>query len=133
MDITRTAATQAYKATEQNGPNNDVDKEFFLKLLVAQMKHQDPLSPTDNNEFISQTAQFTLLEEIQALKTEFAQDKSFNLIGKYVEGNIKNAVSGKYETVGGYVDSVTISAGKPILNLGEMRMNPENVTGVRNE
>jgi len=38
-------------------------KDEFMKLLVAQLQHQDPLSPTDNTQFVSQLAQFSQLEQ----------------------------------------------------------------------
>src|SRR3954467_10679721 len=43
------------------------DKDMFLKLLVAQMKYQDPMNPTDSSQFLSQSAQFTSLEKMQAV------------------------------------------------------------------
>jgi flagellar basal-body rod modification protein FlgD len=42
-------------------------QDTFLKLLVAQLKFQDPLSPTDSSEFLSQTAMFTQLETLQRI------------------------------------------------------------------
>ena len=42
------------------------DKDMFLQLLVAQMRYQDPMNPTDSSEFLAQTAQFTALEKMQA-------------------------------------------------------------------
>lgn len=41
------------------------DKDTFLKLLVAQLSHQDPLNPQDDKEFVAQLAQFTSVEELQ--------------------------------------------------------------------
>jgi flagellar basal-body rod modification protein FlgD len=41
------------------------DKDTFLKLLVAQLTHQDPLNPVEDKEFIAQLAQFTQVEELQ--------------------------------------------------------------------
>ena len=38
---------------------NDIDKDMFLKLMVTQLKYQDPLNPADPDEFLAQTAQFT--------------------------------------------------------------------------
>jgi flagellar basal-body rod modification protein FlgD len=40
-------------------------KDDFLRLLITQLRHQDPLNPLDQNEFLSQSAQFTALEELQ--------------------------------------------------------------------
>jgi flagellar basal-body rod modification protein FlgD len=39
-------------------------QDTFLKLLVAQLRYQDPTNPTDGAEFLAQTAQFTSLEKL---------------------------------------------------------------------
>jgi flagellar basal-body rod modification protein FlgD len=39
-----------------------VNKNMFLQLLVAQLRHQDPLNPSDGTEFVGQLAQFQQLE-----------------------------------------------------------------------
>lgn len=46
-----------------------LDKNAFLKLMVAQMNNQDPLSPQDNGEFVSQLAQFSSVEGIDNMNT----------------------------------------------------------------
>jgi flagellar hook assembly protein FlgD len=40
-----------------------IDKNSFLQLLVAQLRHQDPLNPSDGTQFIAQLAQFQQLEQ----------------------------------------------------------------------
>ena len=40
------------------------DKDTFMKLLVAQLKYQDPSNPADSTQFLAQTAQFTQVEKL---------------------------------------------------------------------
>jgi flagellar basal-body rod modification protein FlgD len=40
------------------------DRETFLKLLVAQLKNQDPLAPQDGAQFVAQLAQFSALDQL---------------------------------------------------------------------
>ena len=44
---------------------DSLGKDAFLKLLVAQLRYQDPLNPAEGAEFIAQTAQFTQVEKLQ--------------------------------------------------------------------
>ena len=52
-------ATAAAKKKDDLG-----DKDTFLKLLVAQLKYQDPSNPADSTQFLAQTAQFTQVEKL---------------------------------------------------------------------
>jgi len=53
-------ATSATTATKNSAP----DQETFLKLLVAQLKNQDPLAPQDGTQFVAQLAQFSSLDQL---------------------------------------------------------------------
>jgi len=55
------------------GTRNKLGQEQFLKLMVAQLKHQDPTKPLDNAEFLSQIAQFSTVTGIQELQSSFTQ------------------------------------------------------------
>ena len=61
------ASTQAVQATKTDALAN---KEVFLQLLVAQLKHQNPLQPQDGVQFVTQLAQFSQLEQ----STQMTQD-----------------------------------------------------------
>ncbi|MDR2306368.1 MAG: flagellar hook assembly protein FlgD [Paucimonas sp.] len=55
--------------TTEPTDKNALGKDAFLKLLVTQMQHQNPLDPQDNGEFVAQLAQFSSLEGIQTLNS----------------------------------------------------------------
>jgi flagellar basal-body rod modification protein FlgD len=56
------AAESATDTTRTTG-SKELGQSDFLKLLVTQLKHQDPLNPTNNTEFVAQLAQFSQLEQ----------------------------------------------------------------------
>ena len=57
-------------ATSQIDRGDQMGKDVFLKLLVAQMKYQDPMNPADGTEFVAQTAQFTMVEKLVAMEEQ---------------------------------------------------------------
>lgn len=86
-------------------------KNDFLKLLVVQLKHQDPLSPQKGQEFAAQLAQFSSLEQLTNINTNVKASRAFdlamsnssmlNLIGKNVDapGHIFKLGEGETETL----------------------------------
>ncbi|KNX76721.1 flagellar basal body rod modification protein FlgD [Pseudomonas sp. 250J] len=62
-------STGTKKTTTEPVDKNALGKDAFLKLLVTQMQHQNPLDPQDNGQFIAQLAQFSSLEGIQTLNS----------------------------------------------------------------
>jgi flagellar basal-body rod modification protein FlgD len=51
--------------------DNSLGQTAFLELMIAQMNHQDPLSPQDNTEFVAQLAQFSSVEGLERLNKNF--------------------------------------------------------------
>jgi len=86
---TTTASTAAAAAS-----GTAMDKNAFLKLLIAQMQHQDPLNPTEGTEYVTQLAQFSLVEQSQNQSTQLstistqmnglASNEAAALVGKTV-------------------------------------------------
>jgi flagellar basal-body rod modification protein FlgD len=55
------------KQVQQTAGNDTLGKDEFLKLLIAQLQHQDPTQPMEDKEFIAQLAEFSSLEQMQQL------------------------------------------------------------------
>jgi flagellar basal-body rod modification protein FlgD len=67
-------------------------KDSFLKLLVTELRHQDPTQPMADKEFIAQMAQFSSLEQMQNMSTAMTSmnkkakmSEAYDLIGKRIE------------------------------------------------
>ena len=61
--ITGPGSTTALNAMTNQGGTSPLDRDAFLKLLVEQLKNQDPLKPQDDSAFVAQLAQFSSLEQ----------------------------------------------------------------------
>ena len=77
--------------TTETKSKTEMDKDLFLKLLVAQLKYQDPTKPADTTQFLAQTAQFTMVEKLEALSKQQSEmvtaqlmSAATNLIGRTV-------------------------------------------------
>ncbi len=119
----------AYAGTTQSANNSamsnaiskSMDKDAFLKLLVAQLKYQSPDSPVDTNQFMAQTAQMTMVETLQAMQkaqeTQKLTDQSLlgsSMIGKQVTAT---SLFGGADIVG-TVTGVKLGTDGPVLKLG---------------
>ena len=89
-------------------PNQNLGKDDFLKILLTQLAHQDPTAPMQDKEFIAQMAQFSSLEQMTNLASDFARmarmlqaTEASGALGRSVELHLEN------ETVQGVVRAVT--------------------------
>ncbi|MDA1267348.1 MAG: flagellar biosynthesis protein FlgD [Planctomycetota bacterium] len=104
-----------------------LDKDAFMQLLVAQLKNQDPMAPTDNQEFIAQLAQFSSLEEMQGVNENLVA-LAYLQEGNAMLGQLTNssALIGKQVTYSGedgseqtgVVDAVKLVNSQVMLSIG---------------
>ncbi len=94
-------------------------KEDFMKLLVAQLKHQDPTSPTDMNGMTAQMTQFSMLEQMtnmsaagEASAKALARNEALSLLGREV-----SYIAADKSVRTGTVEHVDVSADKPSLTI----------------
>jgi flagellar basal-body rod modification protein FlgD len=111
-------------------------KEMFLKLLVAQLKNQDPTSPMDQKEMLGQMAQFTTVEQLTNL-AKTMQGMSFTgtvqLIGKTVDYTSTNVAGEAVPVTGVTVTGISSGTdGKTFLELSDgAKVEPSKLTAVR--
>ncbi|MGZ4436874.1 MAG: flagellar hook capping FlgD N-terminal domain-containing protein [Nocardioides sp.] len=127
-----TADIGSATATSPTSGFDTLGKDTFLKLMVAQLRNQDPMNPTDSTQFLAQTAQFTSLEKLedvasqsqQALAAQMAFGAS-GLVGKQV-----TYTSDAGTQVSGSVSSVTFTANGPVLTVGAADVPINSVVSV---
>lgn len=114
----------------------ELDRDAFLKLLLTQLEHQDPLSPVNDREFLSQLAQFGALEQTSNLartmqawaeaarRSQQLQD-ALALMGRTVEYTGTNNLPGQ-----GVVERVYVAADGVSLSVAGQVVELNRVTAV---
>ncbi|MEL0660158.1 flagellar hook assembly protein FlgD [Psychromonas arctica] len=72
ISLTAPLTDSQVKANAEIDSEQQLDQEDFFSLLSQQLAYQDPFSPVENAEMISQMSSFTTAEGIATLGTEFA-------------------------------------------------------------
>ena len=134
IQVPPTSNTTTASGTQASGNKGaNLGKDDFLKLFVAQMTHQDPSKPMDDQAFMGQMAQFSTLEQISnmaAANTRIAdslgQSQAVSLIGRTVtyvdEADVQQT---------GVVEKVTTAGGKMVLTVGGVAgIDPATVSEV---
>ncbi|MCS7235345.1 MAG: flagellar hook assembly protein FlgD [Armatimonadota bacterium] len=96
-------------------------KDDFLRLLVTQLRHQDPLQPMNDREFVAQLAQFSALEQmvnVSQAVLELARRQeaaaAFGLVGRRVKVQAEDG-----SVVEGVVSAVRRQDGAFVLVVGD--------------
>jgi flagellar basal-body rod modification protein FlgD len=104
----------------------------FLKMLLSELQNQDPLSPMDSGQMLTQIGQISQVSSTQTLTTTLNSmllgqnvNNATALIGKTIDG-----ISDKGSEITGTVDKVTISNNQPVLNIGSDTVQLSNVKSV---
>jgi flagellar basal-body rod modification protein FlgD len=128
-----TPPVTSVNAGTASAKSKELDQDTFLKLLVAQMKYQDPSNPADSTQFLAQTAQFTQVEKLGQIADAQASMLSAqlmvgasNLVGRTVT---YLDATGAEQT--GVVKSATLGGSDPTLRVGFTDVQLSKVKEVR--
>ncbi len=105
-------------------------KDDFLKLLITQLSNQDPTSPMDNTAFIAQMAEFSSLEQMTNMNSNFekmnsmlSSSQAVNTIGKTVDIDLGDT------NITGRVDAITYGE-NPQVKVGNMYYDMKQIRAV---
>ena len=101
---------------ENRVPKQELGKDDFLQLLIAQLTHQDPTSPMEDTQFIGQMAQFSSLEQMTNMNKNFSAlsdmltgSSATNAVGKKVDLDLGSSV------LSGYISAATRGANPEVM------------------
>lgn len=126
--LVESASEASVKKASQSG----LDKDAFLKLLVAQMKYQDPLEPTSNTEFIAQYATFSQVEQMQNMAMTMELSRASGMVGKLVEIQTTDK-NGDAHVFQGVVEYVTYENNKAYVSIDGSLYSVDDVHAVIDE
>ena len=78
MTVAGINQTQYFHSPQPGQRGDDLGKEAFLNLFIAQLRHQDPLNPMENTEFLSQLSQFSSLEQLWNINETMQRSTELN-------------------------------------------------------
>lgn len=129
-------ATQAaaLAANQTSSRSQTMDSEVFMKLLVTQLRNQDPSSPMDTNQMISQQTQLAMMEQITNQTTTGNENFSLqmriaaaNLVGKHV--SYTDATTGK--SIEGTATAVSYAGSVPTVTVGGKEVDLDVISGIK--
>jgi flagellar basal-body rod modification protein FlgD len=119
-----TGATTGSSATGSSaksslGLSGQFNENTFLKLLVAQLRNQDPMQPTDNAQMMSQMAQFSMVDQLNTLNetSAYLAGAQGMMVGSSMLGKQVTAMPPDGTPIVGTVSQVALSGGEVILTV----------------
>jgi flagellar basal-body rod modification protein FlgD len=116
MTTVQSVSTLGNTATASKSSAAAMDYQAFLRLLIAQLKNQDPTKPMESTEFVAQLATFSQVEQTIAANTKLDSLLTSSALS-LAEGLIGRTVTSPDGTITGTVASVKITSEGPIATL----------------
>lgn len=123
--------------SSKSGNGQELGKDQFLSILITQLRHQDPLQPMQDREFIAQMAQFTSLEQLMNINTQLtAMSQSLgaasSLIGKQISWMFKPEDGSESVMKSGIVDSIIVREGVHYAKVGDSEVSLDQIVKIEN-
>ena len=133
LNLTRSQVSEVNsKLRKPDGTvRGELGRDSFLKLLVTQLRHQDPTQPMDDKEFISQMAQFSSLEQMTNLSKSMENlskialsSEAYSLLGRRVDAfdqKLGKVVKGIVSRIIRKTDGIRLMVGSKEISLSDIQ------------
>ena len=131
MEISFTKEIPAGVNTKTSASKAEVDYQSFLKLLVAQMKNQDPTNPMDSTQYVAQLAAFSNVEQSVQMNSKLEQILQSSALAQ-ADALLGRSITSADGTVTGKVEEVRVISNGLVAvleNGGEVVIGPGVVIG----
>lgn len=114
-----TSASTTAAQTVSGLPQQSLNQQDFLNLLVAQLSAQDPMNPVSNTDFLAQMAQFSTLQQTQTMQQNLAALQSGQAVlqANDLLGRTVQVQPAQGQPVSGAVSAVNFQAGTPSITV----------------
>ncbi len=131
MPVDGVSTTDTIKyLTSQDNKSTSVDKDTFLKLLVAQLQYQNPLEPQSDTAFVTQLSQMSTMEQLQSMKESMTSAQAYGMLGNYVYAEVQNSTTGTTDVYLGLATSVIIKDGVNYVLVGNTAIPVSKISRV---
>lgn len=130
--VASTTGTGLYTAAAARTPKQTMDGEVFMSLLVTQLRNQDPSSPMDTNEMISQTTQLAMMEQMTDLTRTSEENFSLQMRSSAAAllGQTASYTDEDGKAVRGVVSAVSYAGSVPTVTIGGREIPLDALSGV---
>lgn len=130
--VTVAGGTSIHGGQSPSTAKNELDGESFLKLLVAQLRYQDPTSPMDTTQMMAQTSQLATVEQLTQIGSTSLESFALQMratatafVGQYV-----SYTDAEGTTQTGYASAVSFAGPVPTVRVGDTDVTLDAISGI---
>ncbi len=132
MTVQPVGAATLQTGTAARQPVQSLDSDTFMKLLVTQLKYQDPGAPMDTNQMMAQSVQLSMMEKMTELSTGAKESFSLQMrtaaaqiVGSEVAYTLPDGTAGS-----GIASAVAFTTGMPVVTVGNSKVPLDSISGI---
>jgi flagellar basal-body rod modification protein FlgD len=131
--IPSTDATSSTNSAALNAAFANLGPSDFLQMMMAELQNQDPLDPTNTDDMLSELSTMTQVASNETMATtlnSIGLGQNLADAGALIGATVSGLSNQNSQQIVGNVDSVTITGGTPVLNIGSDTMNLSNIEAI---